>query len=102
MVENDVGQQRTDDSSLGSTNGCGLKDTVLHHASAKELLDESQDVTVGHLGGDCPENDWVWKIIEKSRDVGIKDDLESGLVEFENLGQCLMAVTSLDKSIDAS
>src|SRR4030095_12277434 len=94
MVEDDVSQQRTDDSSLGSANRGGLEHAIFHHASAKEFLNQTQDVAVGDLGRHCLHDDSVGKVIEKGLDVGIENDAIARSMEFEHLVQCLVAVAS--------
>src|SRR5438445_3437766 len=94
MVENDVGQQRTGDPSLGSANRGGLEDTVLHDACAKEFLDEVKDVAVGDLSRDCFLDERMGQVIKTADDIGIEHDSIAFLVVFHSQLQGLMAVAS--------
>jgi len=45
-----------------------LEHTVFHHACAKELFDEVEDVAVGDLSPDCFLDDRVGQVIEEAHD----------------------------------
>ena len=87
------------DPSLRSANRRGLKHAIFHDARAKEFLDQVEDVSVRHLGRDSLHNDGLPKIVEKPFDVGIKNNLMTGLVEFKDRFESLVAVPSLAKAI---
>ena len=81
MMEHDVGQQRTDDASLGRTHRGRFEDTVFHHAGAKELFDEAKEVAVGDLGRHRRQDDRMRQIVEEPLDVGVEDNSITFVVE---------------------
>src|SRR5437763_11494027 len=94
MVEDDVGQQRADNTPLGGTNRRGLEHAIFHHACTKELLDQIKDVAVGDLSRDCLLDDGMWQFIEERLNVGIKYDSIALIVEFQDSCQCHVTVAS--------
>ncbi len=74
IVEDDVGQQGTDDPPLGGARRCRLEDALFHHSGAKKLLNQAQDVAVRHLCGQSCHDDRMGQVIEKPLDVGIQDN----------------------------
>src|SRR5437867_8095360 len=94
MVQDDVGQQRAGDASLGSANCGGLEHAIFHHTCAKEFLDEVKDVAVGDLSRDRFLDERVGQVIETADDVGIENNSIAFCVVFHSQLQGLMAVAS--------
>jgi hypothetical protein len=53
---------------LGCADRGGLKHAVIHHARAKEFLDEVKDVAVGDLSRACFLDKGVGQVIEETYD----------------------------------
>src|SRR5437867_10841009 len=94
MVEDDVSQQRGNDTALRGADRSGLEDALFHDPSAEEFLDEVENVAVGNLSCDCFHNDPLRQIIEKPLDVGIEDDPIAFGMEFQYFFEGLVAVAS--------
>src|SRR5215470_2694255 len=94
VVEDGVGQQRTDDAPLGSAHRSRLKDAVLHYTRAKEFLDEVENVAVSDLSRDCLLDDGMREFVEERFDVGIENDSIALIVELQDSLQSHVTVTS--------
>ena len=55
-VEDDVGEQRTDDAALGSAGGGRVKLQPFHHARREKLMENMQDIAVCDTLGDAIED----------------------------------------------
>src|SRR6185436_21014341 len=94
MVQDDVGQQRADDASLGSADRGGFEHAVFHHPRAKEFLDEVKDVAVGDLSRDCFLDKPMGQVVKTADDVCVENISKAFIVVFDGQLQGLMAVAS--------
>jgi hypothetical protein len=70
-VEDNVGQQRRNDTALRGADRGGLEHAVFHNARAQEFLDQVENVPVGNLGCDSLLDDGMWKIVKEPFNVGV-------------------------------
>ena len=71
---------RRDDSALRRSDRGGLENSVFEHTCCQKLLNEIQDIAVGHFFGHSVDDQFVRDVIEKAGDVRIESDAVSVFV----------------------
>ncbi len=71
-VQSDVGQQRRCDPALGRADARRQELASLHHSGPEKLLNQPQDVPIGHHLGQFPHHGLVAEIVEEAGNIGIE------------------------------
>src|SRR3989454_7956625 len=95
VVQNNVGQEWGNDSTLWRANGSGFEDSIVHHPRGEKFFDKPENVAIGTGSGNRLHNDLLREVVKESTNVGVHNNMEAFVMELENRLQSHMAVASL-------
>ena len=94
-----LAKQRRYDPALGRADSRRLELAALHHSGPEKLLDQPQDVPVGHHLGQFAHHGLVAEIVEETGDVGIEHPTVPLPPQFQDLLHRLMTASSWPEAV---